>query len=136
MVVNLNMRSDQENSINDYLVDTIASVFPYVYTAQVGNGTNTELFASMDGNMTANLAQWRAEQEKAHGGADDLSSMMRIVTDHLELRTGGELILTDDKAPVELLGMKVMDEIIQDELDYYRDIFRSGNLTEILNMLN
>lgn len=30
-------------------------------------------------------------------------------------------ILTDDKAPVELLGMKVLDEIIGEELDYYRN---------------
>lgn len=36
---------------------------------------------------------------------------------------GEDRILTDDKAPVELLGMKVLDEIIQDELDYYRDLY-------------
>jgi hypothetical protein len=61
--------------------------------------------------------------------------MMQVVSESLVARKGGDLILTDDKAPVELLGMKVMDEIIQDELDYYRDIFKSGYLNEILDML-
>jgi spermidine synthase len=137
MVVNLNMRSSQADSINDYLVDTIASVFPSVYTAKVKNNTNMELFASMDGNMLANLAKWQSEQEKvgAAGSDNDIADMMRVVSESLVARKGGDLILTDDKAPVELLGMKVMDEIIQDELDYYRDIFKSGNLSEILKML-
>ncbi len=31
-------------------------------------------------------------------------------------------MLTDDKAPAELLGMKVMDGIIEDEVGYYKCI--------------
>lgn len=30
--------------------------------------------------------------------------------------------LTDDKAPVELLDMKVLDELIQDEVSYYKNL--------------
>lgn len=33
---------------------------------------------------------------------------------------GGGLILTDDKAPVELLGMRVLDEMISSELETLR----------------
>ena len=32
--------------------------------------------------------------------------------------------LTDDKAPVELLGMKALDGIIREELQYYKEIYR------------
>lgn len=45
MVVNMNMKSQEEGSINEYLSDTIASVFPQVYTVDVEGGTNRELFA-------------------------------------------------------------------------------------------
>ena len=31
--------------------------------------------------------------------------------------------MTDDKAPVELLGMQVIDEIIRDEVAYYKKIY-------------
>ena len=46
--------------------------------------------------------------------------------------TGGDHILTDDRAPVEVLGMRVLDELIAGELDYYRENF---SLQEILGML-
>ena len=49
--------------------------------------------------------------------------MMETVSNCLSLRESGDLILTDDKAPVEVLGMKVLDEIIADELDYYRALY-------------
>ena len=45
MVVNMNMRDDSEGNINEYLSDTISSVFPEVYTADVYGCTNRELFA-------------------------------------------------------------------------------------------
>ena len=32
----------------------------------------------------------------------------------------------DDKAPVELLGMKVIDTLIADEVRYYKDIYEKG----------
>lgn len=34
--------------------------------------------------------------------------------------------LTDDKAPVELLGMKVIDELIKEEVTYYRKVYKEG----------
>ena len=42
---------------------------------------------------------------------------------NLEKYQGQGRILTDDKAPVELLGMQVLDEIIGEELNYYRDLY-------------
>ena len=51
MVVNMNMKSDGEGSINAYLSDTIASVFDQVYTVDVANNTNRELFASDNADM-------------------------------------------------------------------------------------
>ena len=118
MVVNMNMKSQTEGSINDYLCDTIGSVFDYVYTAPVSGGTNCEVFAFQDPTALETLA---AGQQSLTDPA--LSEMMEIVSGQMELRESGNLILTDDKAPVEVLGMKVLDEIIADELDYYRELY-------------
>ena len=49
--------------------------------------------------------------------------MMETVSGCLEPYKPGDRILTDDKAPVEVLGMKALDEIIADELDYYRELY-------------
>ena len=43
MVVNMNMKTDTEGGINDYLADTISNVFSEVYTVDVKNNTNREL---------------------------------------------------------------------------------------------
>ena len=39
------------------------------------------------------------------------------------------------KAPVELLGMKVIDELIQDEVSYYKEIYKQRGLRELLDSL-
>lgn len=118
MVVNMNMKSASENSINDYLCDTIGSVFDNVYTVPVEGGTNCEVFAFQHPDTLQTF------RDGCEGLQDpDLIAMMETVSGNLTLREFGNLILTDDKAPVELLGMRVLDEIIADELDYYRSLY-------------
>lgn len=118
MVVNMNMKSHAEGSINDYLCDTMGAVFDYVYTAPVSGGTNCEVFAFQE---PAALDAFAAGKKSLADPA--LSEMMEVVSSQMELREPGSLVLTDDKAPVEVLGMKVLDEIIADELDYYRELY-------------
>ncbi len=57
MVVNMNMRGTQEGNINEYLSDTIAAVFDTVYTADVQNSTNRELFAANGVDLRGNLKE-------------------------------------------------------------------------------
>ncbi len=130
MVVNMNMVSDKKGSINEYLSDTIASVFPSVATVKVKGGTNKELFASMNKDMLDNL-----ETTRMQIADEQLYDMMRTVSKELEVYEKGTCILTDDKAPVEVLGMRVIDELISDELTYYRGIFDERGLKGLLDEL-
>ena len=57
MVVNMNMRSDSADGINNWLSDTIASVFDCVYTVDVSGATNRELFASDNPDMAGTLVK-------------------------------------------------------------------------------
>lgn len=45
MIVNMNIRGSKEGNINQYLSDTISSVFSNVYVANV-EGSESELFAT------------------------------------------------------------------------------------------
>lgn len=47
----------------------------------------------------------------------------------------GDFLMTDDKAPVELPGMKVIDELIRNEVSYYKKIYQEGGLKALLNHL-
>ncbi len=130
MVVNLNMRSNAEGNINQYLSDTIASVFPYVYTVDVTSSTNRELFASENGDMIS-LSMENIEMETNYS----LKNMMYKVSAGLAAYEAGDHIMTDDKAPVELLGMSVIDELITDELSYYKKIFEEEGLRGLIDRI-
>ena len=130
MVVNMNMKSDGEGGINVALADTISSVFPNVYTVDVRGATNRELFASENDDILTLLSENRGQL-----GQEELTAMMERVEDNLiPYESTGEL-LTDDKAPVEVLGMRVIDELIQDEIGYYKDIFRDRGLKGLLESM-
>lgn len=127
MVVNMNMRSDKSDDINTSLSDTISSVFGNVYTIDVAGSTNRELFASDDGAMLERLSENTASLDDP-----SLQDLMGYVSAGLSHYEAGDRILTDDKAPVELLGMKVIDDIIQDELAYYKEAFRENGIKGLI----
>ena len=143
MVVNMNMRGQKEGNINQYLSDTIASVFPSVYTADVAGSTNRELFAVMEGDAAERLqsALSRARRQvadakkKGEGLSEDLLTMMERVSESVVQYQAGDLIFTDDKAPVELLGMQVIDDLIRDEVEYYKVIYEEDGLDGLLEVL-
>lgn len=127
MVVNMNMRSSGTDGINEYLTDTIADVFDDVYTVDVPGMTNRELFASDSGNMA------KALKESVDAVSDiKFAKTMEYVLNNLVLQEGGNNILTDDKAPVELLGMRVIDDMISKELDYYKKAFKEQGIKGLL----
>lgn len=127
MVVNMNMRGVKEGNINQYLSDTIASVFDYVYTADVTGSTNRELYASNDSRILERMAKNNRQVED-----EELQAMMELVYGKLTPYEAGDYIMTDDKAPVELLGMQVIDDLIQEELGYYKRIFEEEGIEGVL----
>lgn len=130
MVVNMNMHDSGESSINAYLSDTIASVFPYVYTVDVPGTTNRELFASSNADMPARLTA-----NEALLSDDALQALIAEASERLIPYEAGGRLLTDDKAPVELLGMEVIDTLIQNELGYYKERFQQDGMSGILGDL-
>lgn len=151
MVVNMNMVSDGEGSINEALASTIAQVFGgngAVITADVPGTTNRELFAlapqpaGADMSSPATRLRRLAAVTRARTHDGDLTALMREVTDRAVTVAGpGEqgfrqsAVLTDDHAPVELLGMKAIDRIIEQEAGPYREILRRQGLQGLLSTL-
>ena len=130
MVVNMNMRGSKEGNINQYLSDTIGSVFNTVYTVDVAGSTNRELFASDNANIINALTEHAGKMENA-----EFQNMMNVVAANSTEYVSGDYILTDDKAPVELLGMQVIDELIKDEVAYYKEIYAREGIRGLLNSI-
>ncbi len=131
MVVNMSMRGKGENTINTYLADTISTLFSEVYTADVTWSTNRELYASDEPSMLeifrSGYAGWK------DGG---LRKMMAEVSAGLNAYEPGGRVMTDDKAPVELLSMQAIDGIIYDEVSYFKDIYREKGINGVIDALN
>ncbi|OQC11305.1 MAG: spermidine synthase [Tenericutes bacterium ADurb.Bin087] len=128
IIINMNMFSDKPGSINNYLCDTAALHFSTRYS--VGAAANKLFFASNNANMMElAIAQINNEPNPY------IKNYMSDVLAQLEIYNPGNYILTDDKAPVELLGMRVIDDIIQAELEHYRQILREKGLKGLLEML-
>lgn len=123
MVVNLNMWEQKEGDINAHLMDTISQVFDNVYTADVPATTNLELFASHAGRI-----QERFEGSLGSIKDPELQNLMRKIARSLKTYEAGGHIMTDDKAPVELLGMGVSDDLIRQEVSYYRNLYEQKGL--------
>jgi len=131
MVVNLNMKSDAEGNINDYLCDTISNVFSEVYVADVRGYTNRVLYASNNSEMMNTYADNCAVEDDF-----ELLWMIDQVGVSLAPYVAGDYLMTDDKAPVELLGMQVIDTIIEEEVSYYKKIYDEQGLQGLLDALN
>lgn len=128
MVVNMNMRGEQKDDINAWLADTISSVFDQVYTVDVPETTNRELFASSrpeeNGTLPESLRDSLSSVSKS-----DLHDLMQTVSADLVPYSAGSHIMTDDRAPVEMLGIRQLDSIIQDEVGYYKEQIKNGNFS-------
>ena len=130
MVVNMNMHNGAKGNINEYLSDTIASVFANVYTVDVRGYTNRELFATDDDAVMEHF-----DTQIAALKDQDLSMLMRQIKGDMIPYHAGNLIFTDDRAPVELMGMRVIDSMIQDEIGYYKDLYKEKGLQGLMEQM-
>lgn len=133
MVVNMNMISDGRGSINEALTDTIASVFGArnMVTADVPRTTNRELFAKRMGDGARSI---EASIRRMDEGDSTLDRAVQIVDPTFRDVTVSAVptVLTDDKAPVEVLGMRAIDGIIAEQAEPYRKILREEGIGGLL----
>lgn len=134
MVVNMNMISDGHGSINEALTDTIASVFGAgdIVTADVQNTTNRELFAPRRAGASSpsigqRIAAMRAGGTRLDRAVRQVDPVFRPVAVDADAT-----VLTDDKAPVELLGMRAIDGIIAEQAGPYREILERDGIGGLL----
>ena len=130
LVVNMNMHGEKEGEINHYLSDTVAAVFPEVRTIDVPNSTNRELFASCNPEMLETMSRNSALCKDG-----EVRGLMERMSGNLTPWQAGEHLMTDDRAPVELLGMRVIDDLIRDEVSWYKWIYEEYGIQGIMDML-
>jgi len=141
MVLNMNMRGQKEGNINQYLADTVSNVFREVYTVDVLAGTNRELFASNAKDIkevmrkNIGIQEDIAAKEEEEERKTELIYMMNRVSREMTAYKAGDYCLTDDRAPVELLSMRAIDDIIKDEVKIYKGLYERYGVSGLLDYL-
>ncbi len=116
IMININMRSEKSSEIVDYLTQTLRSNMNTVFKYSVPNTTNTIVFSSDNNNC---LEYYKDNAE--HLNADNqLRPLAERVYKNLNEVSDIKYVLTDDLAPVELLGQKVLNDIVEDSLQYFK----------------
>ena len=131
MGVNMTMHSDREGSINHYLADTIMSVFEYGWTVESYEGGNREVFASDHPRMESNLVA----SINTRVSDPQLAALLTDINTRKVALSEGDLILTDDKAPVELLGMRIIDDLIFETIGEFKLIYKESGIKGLLGSL-
>ncbi len=129
MVVNMNLGAEGEGGINEYILGTIAQVFPNVYCAPAGS-SNLVVFASADVDPKEKLYSYVSESP-----VTTLTGIYERTETRMDKVEKRAEVLTDDCAPVELLGMRVLDKMISEELSYYKGLFEGKSIKEILDLI-
>ena len=123
------------------MADTVSKVFREVYTVEVLAGTNRELFASnvkdIKEVMRKNIGIQEdiAAKEEEEERKTELIYMMNRVSREMTAYKAGDYCLTDDRAPVELLSMRAIDDIIKDEVKIYKGLYERYGVSGLLDYL-
>ena len=130
MMMNINMWSDKQGSISSALCDTAYGVFDNLYCFKIDSSSGAEVFATK--NKERNFIQ---EVKEVHSEKDELQKVFNRLQVHLGKYEDTGIRLYDDTADVEMRSLYALDEIIQNELEYYREILKNEGLQGLLNEL-
>lgn len=134
IILNINMRSQENNEIIDYLTQTLKQCMNKVYLYKINTITNTLVYASDDINCYDNFISNTDGIDQSH----PLYRSIRYVKDNIREIHEARLTLTDDMAPVEIMGQKVLDELVSDCISYYKSQIDSSDkgIWSIFDMLS
>ena len=129
-MMNINMYSEGKHSVSTALCDTIYGVFDNLYGYRAFNASGLEVIAS--NNKDRDLIE---DIKNVYVSDNDLQytfSKMKLAIKPYE-DTG--IRLKDDTADVEMRSIYALDEQIQAELSYYRDIYKAHGLKGLFEEL-
>jgi hypothetical protein len=112
IMININMRSKNSNEIVDYLTQTLKNDMKKVYKFNVPNSTNTIVYSSDD---EKSLDSYLENTDRLNSD-NPLRPVAKAISENLVEVTDNRYVFTDDLAPVEILGQKVLNDIVAESL--------------------
>ena len=130
MMMNVNMYSERKGSISSALCDTAYGVFDNLYAYVVPGGSGVEVYASK--NKETPLLE---KIKSVHVSDVALQNVFDRMKANLKTYEDTGIRLYDDTADVEMRSIWALDDLIQNELEYYRKIYREKGLKGLFEEL-
>jgi len=134
IMININMRSDKSTEVEDYLTQTLRSNMQKVYKFSVPNTTNVFVFSSDNTELLSDFSSNTGLLDEK----SPVKTLAESIIDNCTEVTDSKYVFTDDLAPVEVLGQKVLNDIVSQELAYFRkELENSGSgILDVFNMIS
>ncbi|MBF0409002.1 MAG: fused MFS/spermidine synthase [Candidatus Riflebacteria bacterium] len=115
LAININMRSERSPELINYVLGTVKSVFPKTFRYDPPDLPNVIIFASSKPDCRSFLQKNLSNIPNNHVLAELLNGIEKSLSEVTE----SKLIFTDDKAPVELLSQRVLNDVLKDAVDMF-----------------
>ena len=127
MMMNVNMYSEKKESVNFAVCDTAYGVFNNLFAYYDGGGSGMEVFAAKnkDRDLITEIKNVHAEKMGLQKVIEDLGAKLKVYED-----TG--IRLYDDTADVEMRSIRALDDIVQSELEVFKQILKEKGLKGLL----
>jgi len=130
VMMNINMYAEGKKSVSTALCDTIYGVFGNLYSYKDFNASGLEVFSS--NNKDRDLIQ---DIKKVYVSDNNLQYTFNRMKTSMKVYDDTGIRLKDDTADVEMRSILALDEQIQAELDYYREIYKEDGLKGLFEEL-
>lgn len=129
MLMNINMVTNEKDSMANSLCDTASVVFHQLYTFKVPNADGMEVYA-IKGNK--NLG---AMIDDVHTDNPDLNQVINRIKQGKKIHVDTGIRLYDETCDIEMRSYKALDDIINRELNYYQKVYNEKGLKGLLEEL-
>ncbi len=149
IIINVNLRSEENTEINDHLAQTMKNVVNNVYEVQTKRQLNVIIYGTDNGGCVADFNR-NLERYGSLGGSitgmadvadvadttivavqsyqvseadrDELYGLGRYIYGNMREVTEAKLIFTDEITPVEMMGQKLLDEVVRESVLEYKQM--------------
>ena len=130
MMMNVNMYSERKESFSSAVCDTAYGVFDNLYAFKVNGASGMEVFASKNKEMPFIEKAKEVEVEDF-----ELQKVFTKLAYNLEEYEDTGIRLKDDTCDVEMRSMLTLDDLVQEELEYYRSLYKKGGIKALFEEL-
>jgi trans-aconitate methyltransferase len=134
LAININIHSSTNTELIDHFTQTVRAEFGKVYRCDIESLSNSMIIASDNPDCLNSFLK--------NSTGVNISYLLYphnyYVRTHLREITESRLVFTDEVAPVEIMGQKVLDEYVKEGLSYFTSRLKNSKnkFQELLNIVS